>query len=87
MLFVELYESYWQLKNTHYTHLGSMLLVLAAGFIVCKFDLDKKFSELLGCLAFDSDNNLSHSTDDHNIDTDSSLESFILWGTCASQLH
>ena len=28
--------------------------VLAAGFIVCRFHLDKKFSEL-GCLVFDSD--------------------------------
>ena len=28
---------------------------LAAGFVVCKFDLDKKFSELAGCLASDSD--------------------------------
>ena len=39
--------------------------VLAAGFIVCRFDLDKKFSEVVvGCLAF-VNNNLSHSTDDH----------------------
>ena len=50
---------------------------MAAGFIVCRFDLDKMFSELVGCLVFDSDSNLSHSTHDHNIDTDSSLESFI----------
>ena len=54
--------------------------VLAAGFIVCRFDLDKKFSELVGCLAFESDSNLSHSTDDHNIDTDNSLESFCFFG-------
>ena len=45
--------------------------------LVCRFDLDQKFSELVGCLAFDSDAKLSHSTDDHNIDIDSSLESFI----------
>ena len=51
--------------------------MLAPGFVVCRFDLDKKFSESVGCLAFDSDSILSHSTDDHNIDTDSSLESFI----------
>ena len=47
-------------------HLGSMLHqvhVLVAGFIVHRFDLDKKFSESVGCLAFDSDSNLSHSTD------------------------
>ena len=47
---------------------------------LCRFDLDKKFSDLVGCLAFDSDSNLSLSTDDHNIDTDSSLESFISLG-------
>ena len=50
---------------------------LAAGFVVCRFDLDIKFSELVGCLASDSNNNLSHSTDDCNMDTDGSLESFI----------
>ena len=55
-----------------------MLQVLAAGFIVCRFDLDKKFSELLGYLAFDSNSNLSHSTDDYTID---SLESFISLGS------
>ena len=44
--------------------------------LACRFDLDKKFSELVGCLTFDSDSNLSLSTDDHNIDTDGSLESF-----------
>ena len=39
------------------------------------------FSLLVGCLHFDSDGNLSHSTDDHHdIDTDSSLESFISLG-------
>ena len=54
--------------------------VLAAGFIVCRFDLDKKFSELVGCLTFESDSNLSHSTDDHNIDTDDILESFVSLG-------
>ena len=48
--------------------------------IVCRFDLDKKFSELVGCLAFDSDSNLSHSTDDRNTDTESSLESLISLG-------
>ena len=38
----------------------------------------KKFSELVGCLASDGDDsNLSNSAADHNIDTDSSLESFI----------
>ena len=42
--------------------------------------VDKKFSELVGCLAFDSDSNLSLSTDDHNTDTDSSLEFFICLG-------
>ena len=50
--------------------IGSMLQghqVLAAGFVVCRFDLDKIFSELVGCLAFDNDSNLSHSTDDHDI--------------------
>ena len=31
-------------------------------------------------MAFDSDSNLSHSTVDHNIGTDSSLESFISLG-------
>ena len=31
-------------------------------------------------MEFDSDSNPSHSTDDHNIDTDSSLESFISLG-------
>ena len=51
--------------------------VLAAGFIVCRFDLDKNFSELVGCPAFDNGSNLSLSVDDHNIDTDSSLEYFI----------
>ena len=54
--------------------------VLVTGFIVGTFDLDKKFSELVGCLAFDSDSNLSPSKDDHKIDTDSSLESFISLG-------
>ena len=54
--------------------------VLAAGFIVCRFDLDKKFSELVGCLAFESYSNLSYSTDDHNIDTDNILESFVSLG-------
>ena len=54
--------------------------VLAVGFVVCRFDLDKKFSELVGCLAFDSDSNLTVSTDDHNINTDSSLETFISLG-------
>ena len=44
-------------------------VLLAAGRLVC-----------LGCLASDSDSNLSHNTDDHNIDTDSSLESFISLG-------
>ena len=65
------------------THLECMLQVhqvLAAGFIFCRFDLDKKFSELIGCPAFDSDSNLSLCTNDHNIDTDSSLESFISLG-------
>ena len=53
--------------------------VLAAGFVVCRFDVDRKFSELVGCLATNSDSNLSHSTDDHNIDTDSScLESLFI---------
>ena len=47
--------------------------VLVVGSIVCRFDLVNKFSELVGCLAFDSDSNLSHSTDDHNIDTGKSL--------------
>ena len=50
--------------------------VLAASFIVCRF-LDQNYSEIVGSLAFDSDSNLSLSTDDHNIDTDSSLDSFI----------
>ena len=50
--------------------------MLAAGFIVCRFYFDKKFSELVGCLSFGSDSNLLLSTDDHNIDTDSSLESY-----------
>ena len=54
--------------------------VLAAGFIVCRFLFDKKFSELVGCLAIASYSNLLLSTDDHNIDTDSSLESFISLG-------
>ena len=54
--------------------------VLAAGFVVCRFDLDRKFSELVGCLAFKSNSNLSHSTDDHNIDTDNILESFVSLG-------
>ena len=59
--------------------------VLAAGFTVCRFDLyTKKVKELAGCLANDSDSNLSYSTDDHNIDTDSSLESSFLWGACVS---
>ena len=49
-------------------------------FVACRFDLDKKFNELVGCLAFDSDWNLSLSTDDHDIDTDSSLESLISFG-------
>ena len=39
-----------------------------------------EISKLVGCLAFDSDSNLSQSTDDYNIDTDSSLESFISLG-------
>ena len=44
--------------------------VLTAGFVVCRFDLDKKkLSELVRCVVADSDSNLSHSTDDHNIDT------------------
>ena len=30
--------------------------------------------------AFDSDSNVSHSTDDHGIDTDGSIESFISLG-------
>ena len=38
-------------------------------FIVCRFELDKKFSELVGCLAFDNSSNLSLSVDNHNIDT------------------
>ena len=51
---------------------------MAACFVVCGFDLDKKIiSELEGCLASDSDSKLSNSIADHNIDTDSSLESFI----------
>ena len=54
--------------------------LLAAGFVVCRFDLDKKFCKLVGCLAFDSDSNLSHSTDDYNIDTDSSLRVFHFFG-------
>ena len=58
--------------------------VLAAGFVVCRFYLDKKFSELVGCLAFGRDSNMSLSTDDHNMDTDISLESFISWATCVS---
>ena len=45
---------------------------LEAGFVVSRFDLDKKLSELVGCLAFNNDSNLSH--------TDSSLESFISLG-------
>ena len=48
-----------------------------------RFDLDKKFRELIGCLTFDSDSHLSLSTGGHNIDTDGSLESFIsLWNLC-----
>ena len=65
-------------------HLESTLQVhqlLAAGFIVCRYDSDINFSELVGSLAFDSDSNLSLSTDHHNIDTDSSLESFISLGS------
>ena len=46
---------------------------------VCRFHLDKKCSEL-GCLASDSNSNLSNSTADHNIDTDSSLEHLISLG-------
>ena len=40
---------------------------------VCTFhlDLDQKFSDLVGCLASDSNSKLLNSTDDHNIDTDS----------------
>ena len=48
------------------------------------FSLFKKFSELIGCLAFDSDINLSHRIHYHNIDTDSSLESLISSGTYVS---
>ena len=54
--------------------------VQAASFIVCRYDLDKKFSELVGYLAFDSDRNLSHSTDDHKLDSDGSLISFHFFG-------
>ena len=35
-------------------------------------------------MAFDSDSNLSHSTDDNNIDTDSSLDPSFLLETCVS---
>ena len=38
------------------------------------------FSELVDCLAFKSDSNLSLSTDEYNIDTENSLESFISLG-------
>ena len=54
---------------------------MATGFIVCRFDLDKKFNKLVGCLAFDSDSNLSHSTVDNG-----SLEYFIFWETRVSYL-
>ena len=57
----------------------SHLQLLAAGFVSCRYDLDKKFSELVACLSFDSGSNLSHSTDDYNIDTDSSLSLSFLW--------
>ena len=39
-----------------------------------------RLSELVDCMAFDCDSSLSHSTDDHNIDTDSSLEYFVSLG-------
>ena len=67
----------------------SMLQVhqgLAAGFILCRFDLDKKIS-LVVCLAFDSDIVTCHihSADDHNIDTDTAVLSLsFLWGACVS---
>ena len=51
-------------------------LVLAAGFIVCRFDLDKMDSELVGSLAFDS----TYLTITLTL-TDSSLESFISLGS------
>ena len=37
--------------------------VLAAGFVVCKFDLGKEFSELVRCQASDNDSNLSNITE------------------------
>ena len=93
MLLVELYERYGQLKNKLHPHIKIRrgLLVMSTMeyitgtsgtgslfyIIVCRFDSDTKFSELVDYLAFDSHSNLSLSTDDHNIDTDSSLESFI----------
>ena len=58
--------------------------VLAAGFIVCRFDLDKKFSELVGCLAFDSDSNLSHSTVTIALTMTAALSLSFLWETCES---
>ena len=47
--------------------------MLAACFKVGRFELDKKFSELVGCLVSDSDSNLSHSIGDHNTDTAGSV--------------
>ena len=49
------------------THLGSMLQLPQV----------KLFSELVGCLLFVT---CKISTEDHNVDTDSSLESFISFG-------
>ena len=40
-------------NSQKFSYLPQVHYVLAASFIVCKFDLDKKFSELVGCLAFD----------------------------------
>ena len=48
---------------------------------VCKCNygwvvLNADFPHLVDCLAFDSDGNVLHSTDDHNIDSGNSLECF-----------
>ena len=46
-------------------------LSLLDDFVVRRFDLDKWCSELVGYLESDSGSNLSNSTGDHNIDSDS----------------
>ena len=54
---------------------------------VSTFHFDLKFSDLVGCLASDSNSKMLNSTDDHNIGTDSSPSISFLRGTCAIKLH